>query len=266
MTITAAPGGGGAGRRAAGGFEEVWRGTASSWPSRRRSTTRSGCGAGRRTIRRKSPACSREGIAAPAPEYARTKEHQAALRHEMMAVLAGVDALICPATTRGAPDAATTGDPAFNSPWSYTGLPVVSFPTGLRRRRAAAGGAADWGGVRGDAVVRDRPWCEANRDEEIGDPPLVGRQGERGRKSPVSAANKVSSRTPLAGVLLRGSILDGYRAGRGVVAGQPVLDQARQVGPRGAACCWRRAAAGSARAVGFIRVQWHFGSQWCSWW
>jgi Asp-tRNA(Asn)/Glu-tRNA(Gln) amidotransferase A subunit family amidase len=25
----------------------------------------------------------------------------------------------------------TTGDPAFNSPWSYTGLPTVSFPIGL---------------------------------------------------------------------------------------------------------------------------------------
>ena len=47
----------------------------------------------------------------------------------------------CPATTRSAPDAATTGDPAFNSPWSYTGLPVVSFPVTARPRRPAAGGA-----------------------------------------------------------------------------------------------------------------------------
>jgi aspartyl-tRNA(Asn)/glutamyl-tRNA(Gln) amidotransferase subunit A len=30
-----------------------------------------------------------------------------------------------------APDPSTTGDPAFNSPWSYTGLPTVSFPVGL---------------------------------------------------------------------------------------------------------------------------------------
>jgi aspartyl-tRNA(Asn)/glutamyl-tRNA(Gln) amidotransferase subunit A len=41
-----------------------------------------------------------------------------------------VDALLTPATTGPAPDAATTGDPAFNSPWSYTGLPTVSFPAG----------------------------------------------------------------------------------------------------------------------------------------
>ncbi len=39
--------------------------------------------------------------------------------------------LITPATVGTATDPSTTGDPAFNSPWSYTGLPTVSFPIGL---------------------------------------------------------------------------------------------------------------------------------------
>jgi Asp-tRNA(Asn)/Glu-tRNA(Gln) amidotransferase A subunit family amidase len=39
-------------------------------------------------------------------------------------------ALITPATVGTAPDPSTTGDPAFNSPWSYTHLPTVSFPLG----------------------------------------------------------------------------------------------------------------------------------------
>ena len=73
----------------------------------------------------------REGIACPAPEYARCKSHQMRLTEDMHSVLASVEALLCPATTRSAPDAATTGDPAFNSPWSYTGLPVVSLPVML---------------------------------------------------------------------------------------------------------------------------------------
>ena len=73
----------------------------------------------------------REGIACPAPEYARAKAHQMHLTQEMHTVLNGVEALLCPATTRSAPDAATTGDPAFNSPWSYVGLPVVSIPVML---------------------------------------------------------------------------------------------------------------------------------------
>src|SRR5262249_59950546 len=70
----------------------------------------------------------REGLACTAPEFARTKEHQRELKQAMLACFQGVDAQLTPATTCAAPDAATTGDPAFNSPWSYTGLPTVSIP------------------------------------------------------------------------------------------------------------------------------------------
>jgi aspartyl-tRNA(Asn)/glutamyl-tRNA(Gln) amidotransferase subunit A len=72
----------------------------------------------------------KEGLACPAPEYARTKEHQKLLRAEMESAVLTGDLLLTPATTCAAPDAATTGDPAFNSPWSYTGLPTVSFVAG----------------------------------------------------------------------------------------------------------------------------------------
>jgi len=42
----------------------------------------------------------------------------------------GVQAVITPATVSTATDPSTTGDPAFNSPWSYLGLPTVSFAPG----------------------------------------------------------------------------------------------------------------------------------------
>jgi aspartyl-tRNA(Asn)/glutamyl-tRNA(Gln) amidotransferase subunit A len=71
-----------------------------------------------------------EGLATPAPEYARCREHQQQLSADMAACFAEADVLIMPATTSPAPDPTTTGDPAFNSPWSYTGLPAASFPTG----------------------------------------------------------------------------------------------------------------------------------------
>jgi aspartyl-tRNA(Asn)/glutamyl-tRNA(Gln) amidotransferase subunit A len=35
---------------------------------------------------------------------------------------------VTPATTGAAPTPETTGNPAFNSPWSYAGLPTVSLP------------------------------------------------------------------------------------------------------------------------------------------
>ena len=45
-------------------------------------------------------------------------------------MLNGQRVFITPATTDAAPTAETTGDPAFNSPWSYTGLPTISIQTG----------------------------------------------------------------------------------------------------------------------------------------
>jgi aspartyl-tRNA(Asn)/glutamyl-tRNA(Gln) amidotransferase subunit A len=72
-----------------------------------------------------------EGLEVPATRYARTKQHQAQLCRDMAEAFRGVDALACPATIGPAPTWETTGSPAFNSCWSYTGLPVVSFPIGL---------------------------------------------------------------------------------------------------------------------------------------
>ena len=91
-----------------------------------------------------------EGLACPAPEYARCKELQRRLSREMLSCLEDVDALLAPATTGPAPDAATTGDPAFNSPWSFTGLPVVSLPAGR-----------DPEGMPLAIQLIGRPWAEA---------------------------------------------------------------------------------------------------------
>src|SRR5207253_10031130 len=66
-------------------------------------------------------------------EYARCKEHQQQVGREVEHCFEGIDVLMAPATTGPAPLAATTGDPLFNSPWSYTGLPSLSLPAGDRK-------------------------------------------------------------------------------------------------------------------------------------
>jgi aspartyl-tRNA(Asn)/glutamyl-tRNA(Gln) amidotransferase subunit A len=112
-----------------------------------------------------------EGLACPAPEYARTKDHQRRLTDAMAACFGGVDALLTPATAGPAPDAATTGDPVFNSPWSYTGLPTVCFPAG----RSAEGlplavqlVGRPWDEGRLLAVAA---WCEGRVGVSLGEPP-----------------------------------------------------------------------------------------------
>jgi aspartyl-tRNA(Asn)/glutamyl-tRNA(Gln) amidotransferase subunit A len=42
--------------------------------------------------------------------------------------LGEVDALLTPAAIGPAPGPETTGDPAFNSPWSFLGLPTITHP------------------------------------------------------------------------------------------------------------------------------------------
>jgi aspartyl-tRNA(Asn)/glutamyl-tRNA(Gln) amidotransferase subunit A len=91
-----------------------------------------------------------EGLAFPAAEYAKCREHQKQLSAETAACLQDFDALVLAATTSPAPDAQTTGDPAFNSPWSYTGLPVVSIPSGR-----------DSKGLPLAIQLVGRPWLEA---------------------------------------------------------------------------------------------------------
>jgi aspartyl-tRNA(Asn)/glutamyl-tRNA(Gln) amidotransferase subunit A len=70
-----------------------------------------------------------EGLACPAAEYGDCKRHQHQLASALTRMI-GRAPLITPATKSCAPDASTTGDPAFNSPWSYTGLPTISIPIG----------------------------------------------------------------------------------------------------------------------------------------
>jgi Asp-tRNA(Asn)/Glu-tRNA(Gln) amidotransferase A subunit family amidase len=114
-----------------------------------------------------------QGLNCPAPEYARCKNHQELLRSEMVPCFDSVDALLTPATTCPAPDAGTTGDPAFNSPWSYTGFPTISFPVGLSTDGLPLAiqlvGQA-WSESKLFSVAL---WCEEALAVALGEPPVV---------------------------------------------------------------------------------------------
>lgn len=70
-----------------------------------------------------------QGLATPAPEYLKAMDHLSAVRRETAAwVAAGPTTILVPATLGAAPDPSTIGDSLFQAPWSYCGLPTVSFP------------------------------------------------------------------------------------------------------------------------------------------
>jgi aspartyl-tRNA(Asn)/glutamyl-tRNA(Gln) amidotransferase subunit A len=73
-----------------------------------------------------------EGLATSTAAYQAALSHQRRFRAAAAAALENLDALLTPATPTAAPARLdSTGDPRFNVPWTYSGLPTVSFPSGL---------------------------------------------------------------------------------------------------------------------------------------
>ncbi len=101
-----------------------------------------------------------DGLGATAIDYAAALARQLRFRRDMAPLVAGFDALVTPATVTAAPGLETTGDPKFNSPWSYSGLPTVSVPCGLTVEQLPA--ALQFVGRPFDeaALLRTAAWCE----------------------------------------------------------------------------------------------------------
>lgn len=73
----------------------------------------------------------KRGLNTPVTKYVRSRLHQERAKREAEALVNQVDLLACPATIGPATDPSTTGNPALNSPWSYTGLPTICLPVAL---------------------------------------------------------------------------------------------------------------------------------------
>lgn len=71
------------------------------------------------------------GRAIPETAYLQARRQLEADRHSCPGWFAGFDAFLTPAALGPAPDRSTTGDPVVHSPWSYLGLPTVTFPVAL---------------------------------------------------------------------------------------------------------------------------------------
>ena len=89
------------------------------------------------------PACAKSSNAvalAGAVDYAEARRHQIAFKSEVLAAFEGVDLLLTPATPTPAPSGLeSTGNPGFNSPWSYAGLPTTVLPVTCTPRGLPAG-------------------------------------------------------------------------------------------------------------------------------
>ena len=102
-----------------------------------------------------------EGQAIPESKYLAALEHRQAFQRQMSAALADVDGWLMPSAGTAAPAPETTGDPRFNSPWSYTGFPTVTLPCGVAPSNGTGVGLQVIGRAGQDTEILARAaWCE----------------------------------------------------------------------------------------------------------
>ena len=101
-----------------------------------------------------------DGLATEAIDYVRAREHQLQQTRAMSALLDDVDVLVTPAATGPAPDVSQTGDPSMNAPWSFTGLPTVSFPVGLASDGMPLSIQLAGRHGQGELLLNRAAWCE----------------------------------------------------------------------------------------------------------
>ena len=101
------------------------------------------------------------GLLVPATAYLRAQRLRGQIIRDMVNLIGRFDCIISPSSTDSAPEGLEwTGSPAFNSPWSLTGLPSITVPSGLTEDALPLGlqiigtPYTEW------ELLRIAAWCE----------------------------------------------------------------------------------------------------------
>ncbi len=80
------------------------------------------------------------GLLIPATVYLRAQRQRVKIIEDMVDLIKGYDCVVCPSSVDTAPEGLEwTGSPAFNAPWSLTGLPSITVPMGLAPNKLPLG-------------------------------------------------------------------------------------------------------------------------------
>ena len=115
------------------------------------------------------------GMLIPAVTYLQAQRLRRQFRQDLTALTESVDVLLTPATPAPAPrDLTTTGDAAFQAPWTSAGLPTITIPSGLAGDGLPLGiqlAGPPWAEGRLLAVAG---WCEAALGVDLRPPEFSG--------------------------------------------------------------------------------------------
>jgi Asp-tRNA(Asn)/Glu-tRNA(Gln) amidotransferase A subunit family amidase len=105
--------------------------------------------------------------------YVEIRRHQQRFRHEMNALCQTVDALLTPAIPAPAPRGLTsTGDPSFNGPASFSGIPSLGIPSGVSQTGLPLAIQLMSGSWTEEQLLAVGKWCETVLDFRQG--PALG--------------------------------------------------------------------------------------------
>ncbi|MFW6109017.1 MAG: amidase [archaeon] len=105
------------------------------------------------------------GLLVPATAYLRAQRLRTKIIKELLHELEKYDCFICPSTVDPAPEGLEwTGSPAFNVPWSLTGLPSITVPMGLTDDKLPLGLQMVGAPYREWSLLRIAGWCEKRLD------------------------------------------------------------------------------------------------------
>ncbi|MSQ46843.1 MAG: amidase [Deltaproteobacteria bacterium] len=100
-----------------------------------------------------------------ATRYIEIRRHQQRFRHDMNDLCRTVDALLTPSTPAPAPRGLqSTGDPSFNGPASFSGIPSLGLPSGVNANGLPFGVQLMSGAFTEERLLATARWCEAVLD------------------------------------------------------------------------------------------------------
>ncbi len=102
-----------------------------------------------------------KGAEIPAHEYAAHLRHRMLFQREMCAQMADVDAVFMPVASTTAPRGlSSTGSSYFNRPWTVSGFPAISLPTGLDKHGLPCGVQIAAQPYAEERLLDVAAWCE----------------------------------------------------------------------------------------------------------
>lgn len=111
------------------------------------------------------------GLLIPSVDYLRAQKIKRLFRREMDPIMQEYDCLLTPATSSAAPkNLSSTGDPWFQVPWSLSGLPAISIPSGLNDEGLPLGIQLVGTAYAEGKLFAAARWCEKVLDVHLSPP------------------------------------------------------------------------------------------------